>query len=80
MLARKPVQEADLRNSPQYRSRQPLSVSAVEIAGIRSLVVVPMLNDNEPVGAIDASVQPLLNERGRQIAVYRGGAVAVILA
>src|SRR6516164_6761333 len=31
-------------------------------------------------GAIDASVQPLLNERGRQIAVYRGGAVAVILA
>src|SRR5262245_1184322 len=52
MLARKPVQEADLRNSPQYRSRQPLSVSAVEIAGIRSLVVVPMLNDNEPVGAI----------------------------
>src|SRR5262249_17999006 len=40
MLARKPVQEADLRNSPQYRSRQPLPVSAVEIAGIRSLVVV----------------------------------------
>jgi GAF domain-containing protein len=52
MLARKPVQEADLRNSPQYRSGQPLPVSAVEIAGIRSLVVVPMLNDNEPVGAI----------------------------
>src|SRR6516162_7198357 len=52
MLARKPVQEADLCNSPQYRSGQPLPVSAVEIAGIRSLVVVPMLNDNEPVGSI----------------------------
>src|SRR5262245_18496811 len=52
MLARKPVQEADLRNSPQYRARQPLPVSAVEIAAIRSLVVVPMLNDNEQAGAI----------------------------
>ena len=50
--ARHPVQILDMRESASYLARDPLPVSAVEIAGIRTLVAVPMLKDNEPIGAI----------------------------
>jgi GAF domain-containing protein len=50
--ARKPIQEADLRTTPQYLKGDPLPVTAVDIAGIRTLMVVPMLKDNEPIGGI----------------------------
>ena len=49
---RHPVQIPDLRESAAYLARDPLPVSAVEIAGVRTLVAVPMLKDNEPIGAI----------------------------
>ena len=49
---RHPVQILDLRESASYRARDPLPVSTVEIAGVRTLVAVPMLKDNEPIGAI----------------------------
>ena len=50
--ARKPIQEADVRTTPQYLRGDPLPVTAVDIAGIRTLMVVPMLKDNEPIGGI----------------------------
>ncbi len=50
--SRKPVQEADLKMSRAYVSGEPLAVTAVDIAGIRTILVVPMLKDNEPVGVI----------------------------
>src|SRR6516165_9917203 len=49
---RKPIQEADLRTTPQYLKGDPLPVTAADIAGIRTLMVVPMLKDNEPIGGI----------------------------
>src|SRR5262249_36698266 len=75
-----PVQEADLRNSPQYRSRQPLPVSAVEIAGIRSLVVVPMLNDNEPVGAIAIYRKDVQPFGEKQIELVQNFATQAVIA
>ena len=50
--ARKPIQEADVRTTPQYLKGDPLPVTAVDIAGVRTLMVVPMLKDNEPIGGI----------------------------
>src|SRR5262249_8818709 len=49
---RQVVQVADLRESRQYLDGDPLPVAAVDIAGIRALLVVPMLKENELVGAI----------------------------
>src|SRR5262244_3681086 len=49
---RQVVQVADLRESRQYLDGDPLPVAAVDIAGIRTLLVVPMLKENELVGAI----------------------------
>ena len=50
--ARQPVQVEDFSTSRSYRDGDPLAVDGVEVAGIRTLVAVPMLKDNEPVGTI----------------------------
>jgi GAF domain-containing protein len=48
----KPVHVADLRKDPAYLSGDPLPVATVETAGARTLAAVPMLKENELVGAI----------------------------
>jgi two-component system, NtrC family, sensor kinase len=50
--SRKPLQVADLREDRAYEDGHPLAVASVDIAGIRTLVCVPMLKDDELVGAI----------------------------
>src|SRR5262249_8922647 len=50
--SRRAVQLTDLSASRAYLDRDPLPVAAVDIAGIRTLVTVPMLKDDEAVGAI----------------------------
>ena len=49
---RQAVHVADVREDRAYLSGDPLAVSGVEVAGIRTLVAIPMLKENEPVGAI----------------------------
>ena len=46
------VQVDDLSADQGYLDRAPLYVAAVELAGIRTLIVVPMLKENELVGVI----------------------------
>ena len=50
--SREPVQIADLRQSEGYLAGDPLQRAAADIAGIRTLVGVPMLKEGELVGAI----------------------------
>jgi GAF domain-containing protein len=49
---RKPVQVPDMRESRAYLDGDPLPVAAVEIAGIRTLLSVPMFKEDELIGAI----------------------------
>ena len=49
---RQTIQVADLRTTPAYLRGDPLPVTAANVAGIRTIVTVPMLKDNEPVGVI----------------------------
>src|SRR5262249_29499076 len=49
---RQPVQVADYAESRAYLERDPLAVDGVEVAGIRTLVAVPMLRENEAIGSI----------------------------
>jgi GAF domain-containing protein len=48
----RPVSIPDMRTDPSYLSGDPLPVSGVDIGGIRTLVVVPMVKNNDLVGAI----------------------------
>ena len=52
VASRRPLQVADLSVDASYLNRDPLPVAAVEIAGIRTLLGVPMLKGKELVGAI----------------------------
>ena len=49
---RQPVQVADLRADQAYLDGDPLAVSGVEEAGMRTTVAVPMLKENRAVGII----------------------------
>src|SRR5262245_29999212 len=48
--SRKPLQIADLRQDQTYLEGHPLTVTAVDVAGIRTLALVPMLKEHEFVG------------------------------
>ncbi len=50
--SRKPIQVADMRESRAYVEGAPLTVTAVDVGGIRTLAAVPMLKEDEFVGAI----------------------------
>ena len=50
--SRKPVHVTDTRNDKAYLEDDPLMVSAVEIAGIRTLLAVPMLKEGEAIGLV----------------------------
>jgi len=42
----------DVRSSPGYLARAPHTVEIAELAGARTLVIVPMLKENELIGII----------------------------
>jgi len=50
--SRKPLQIADLRQDQTYLDSHPLTVNAVDVAGIHTLAIVPMLKGDEFVGVI----------------------------
>jgi len=49
---RQPIQVSDMRADPSYLDRDPLAVAGIELGGIRTLLVVPMLKEGKPIGAI----------------------------
>jgi len=46
------VQVADLREDRAYHDGNPRAVAGADVAGMRTLIAVPMFKENEPVGAI----------------------------
>jgi signal transduction histidine kinase len=77
--ARKVLHVADLREDPAYLSGDPLPVAGVEVAGIRTLLVIPMLKENKPVGAISIyrkEVRPFTDKQIELVTNF--GAQAVI--
>src|SRR5262249_45507013 len=50
--SRRPVQVADLRETQGYLYRHQLAVAAADVAGIRTMLGVPMLKNDDLIGAI----------------------------
>jgi GAF domain-containing protein len=77
---RQTVQIADLRADQGYLDREPLAVAAVELAGIRTLVAVPMLKENELVGVISIYRRELRPFTEKQIALVTSFASQAVIA
>src|SRR5262245_12471602 len=79
--SQKPLQVADMREDRAYRKGHPLSVQAVDIGGIRTLLCVPMLKDNKVVGALviyRKEVRPFTNKQIKLVQNFAAQAVIAI--
>src|SRR5262249_44473779 len=78
--SRKPLQIRDLREDQTYLDRHPLTVTAVEVAGIRTLALVPMLKEDEFVGGISIYRKELRPFTDKQIELGKSFAAQAVIA
>jgi GAF domain-containing protein len=77
---RQTVQVADLRETQQYVEGDPLPVAAVEVAGIRTLLVVPMVKAHDLVGAIAIYRKEVRSFTEKQIELVENFAAQAVIA
>ena len=76
----RPVQVPDMRESRAYLNGEPLPVAAVEIAGIRTLLSVPMFKDEEVVGSITIYRKEVRPFSEKQIELVQNFAAQAVIA
>ena len=74
------VHVIDYTEEPSYKDRDPGAVHLVELGRVRSLVVVPMLKENEPVGALTIYRQEVRPFTEKQIALLQNFAAQAVIA
>src|SRR5262249_34986908 len=74
------VHIADLAADQAYLERNPLTVAAVEIAGIRTMLAVPLLKDSELMGSFVVGRKEVRPFADKQIEVVQNFAAQAVVA
>jgi signal transduction histidine kinase len=70
----------DLAEEPIYKERDPAAVRFVELAGVRTLLAIPMLKDEQLVGTIAIYRQEVRPFTEKQIALVQNFAAQAVIA
>ena len=74
------VHTADISAEKSYIDRDPLAVAAVEVAGIRTLLCVPMLKEQELVGVIVIYRREVRPFTDKQVSLLQNFAAQAVIA
>ena len=77
---KKVIHIADLTMEPEYAGRDPRVVSTADAAGIRTMLLVPMLKDKEIMGAIVIYRQEVRPFSNKQIELVKNFAAQAVIA
>jgi two-component system, NtrC family, sensor kinase len=81
MIATKTVVHAtDIRAEKAYADRDPYIVAGVELGGVRTVLMVPMLKDNELIGAFSVYRQEVRPFTDKQIELVKSFAAQAVIA
>jgi GAF domain-containing protein len=79
-VTKKLVQIADIKTIPSYIEGHPFVRAAVDLAGYRTVLVVPMLKDDQLIGAIGITRREIQPFTDKQIALVQNFAAQAVIA